>query len=175
MFNTPNELASLARIAEAPARDFKHWRAAIALENTPLLTSTDVTVLSYKVPPNLSLVLTATEQWLSAPLTGPTPGTPPAVQPVLAWGSLFGYFAIDDQEITDRSAPMFSVGKGGCLLVFPPQQCARFKIWNGGPAINPAQFALAFSFSGYLTLPEHAQRLEAMQTVVPNASELACP
>lgn len=174
MFNTPNELASLAKIAQAPARDFQHWRAGVALERPTLLTGVAQTVLSYKVPPSYSLVVTGCQQWTSAPLTGTTPGTPPAVQPLIAWGSLYGWFAIDDQEITDKFAPLFSVSEGGLILTFPPGQCARFYILNGGPDITQ-EFALAFNFSGFLTLPEHAERLEPMRTIVPNASQLACP
>jgi hypothetical protein len=161
------KLKNLALIAQAPPRDFQHWQAGVALETPTFLTAAPITVLSYKVPAGYSLVITDIDHWVSNPMPGPTPGAPPAVQPLLVWGSLFAYFAINDEEITDKSAPLFSVAKSGKLLIFPQGQCARFKVWNGGPAINPAQFSLAFNFSGFLTLPEHAARLQSMASIVP--------
>ncbi len=171
--SVPGDLHHLAAIASAPVRDFRHWRAGVALERPTFAINGTVRVLSYKVPKGYSLVLTDVQSWVANPYTGATPGNPQPTSEVLNWGSLFGYFAINDDIVTDQNTPYFAVSKGGLLRVFPPTELARFWLYNGGPAITPGQFSMSFIFSGYLTLPEHAARLEAMQTVAPNSSELS--
>ena len=169
------QLKHLAQLAEAPPRDFQAWHTSVVYNTFTLNVGVPNRVLSYKVPNGYSLVLTEMQSWVSNPLPGPTPGAPPAVQAVLNWPFLYGYFGIDDDLLTDRTTPYLSLAKGGLLLVFPQAQCARFHLVNGGPGNIVNEFAMSFTFSGFLTLPEHAARLQPMQSIVPNTSELNCP
>lgn len=169
------ELKHIAQLAQAPARDFQAWHTSVVLNTCTLNVGSPLRLLSYKVPNGYSLVLTQVQSWFSAPLAGATPGTPPATADVLNWPFLYGYFGIDDDLVTDRTTPYTSLAKGGLLLVFPQAQCARFHLVNGGPGNIVNEFAMSFIFSGYLTLPEHAARLQPMQSIVPNSNELNCP
>jgi hypothetical protein len=166
--NIASQILDIARLAEAPPRDFTPWQVGRVIQ-TNWQTGAPVTVLAYTLPVGLSLVVTRVDSWVSEAYNpGTTPGIPKAVQPVINWP--LGWRAnwqSDDEVIAGRFSLYTVLGQGEQLLVFAPKSTARFVMSYDGPNQASPEQSFQFRFFGFLTLPEHAERLIKNQSLTP--------
>lgn len=166
--NIAREILDIARLAEAPPRDFKPWQIARIIQ-TAWQGSTPVDVMTYRVPKGFSLVVTRVDSWVSeAYNTAATPGTPKPTQPVINWPTGFKALWQSDTEVIAGRDSLYTVlGQGEQLIVFPPFALARFVMTYDGPNLGAAEQSFQFRFFGFLTLPEHSERLIKNQSLTP--------
>lgn len=168
MTDIATQILAISHLCDAPKRDFKPWTVARILQTT-WTPNTDVDVLSYAVPKGFSLIVTRVDSWVSeAYNTATTPGVPKAVQPVINWPLGFNarWYA-DSNVVAGRFSRYTVLGQGEQLIVFPSNTVAKFAMVYDGPPITSAEQAFQFRFFGFLTLPEHAERLIPNQTLTP--------
>lgn len=175
------QIKHLADLAEGPRREFQPWKAVV-IHRTPqplgFQLGVPLQLFSYKVPRGKNLIITNVELFVAntdpAPPASPAPTlSAAAVQPHLIFESLFGYWAINDRPVTNRTAH-YSVLAGPQLRVFPATQCARAYVL-AGVATAPGIVGFSFRLEGFLTLAEYGQRLKHLETEIPNTQQLACP
>lgn len=168
MKDIANEILSIARLAEAPPRDFKPWQIS-AIAQVAWQGSVPVEVMTYRVPQGFGLVVTRVESWVSeAYNTASTPGTPKPVQDVINWPTGFkAQWQSDSEVIAGRDSLYTVLGQGEQLLIFAPKALAKFVMTYDGPNQGTAEQSFQFRFFGFLTLPEHSERLMKNQSLTP--------
>jgi len=168
MTDIATQILSLARLAEAPTRDFRPWQEATVVQ-IPWQQGVAVAVLSYKVPKGFGLVVTRVDTWVSGAYNlASTPGTPKEVEEIITWPNGWDAAWRNDGEIVaGRFSNYLALGKGEQLIVFPPDATAEFLMtYSGINEVTPEQ-SFAFRFFGFLTLAEHAERLTKNQSLTP--------
>ncbi|HEX9005398.1 MAG TPA: hypothetical protein VGB07_36160 [Blastocatellia bacterium] len=168
MTDIATQILAISRLAQAPPHDFKPWQIAKVVQ-TPWQSGVGVEVLSYQVPKGFSLVVTRVDSWVSeAYNVAATPGTPKPVQSVINWPPGFtARWQINSDVIAGRLSLYTVLGAGEQLIVFPPRTLAKFVMVYSGPNQVAAEEAFQFRFFGFLTLPEHSERLIPNQSLTP--------
>jgi len=168
MSNIAKEILDIAALAQAPPFDFKPWTMARIVQQA-WQNSVPVDVLSYTPPDGLALVVTRVDSWVSEAYNpAATPGTPKPVQDVINYPPGFKANWQSDNEVLAGRFSLYTVlGQGEQLIVFAPRTVAKFVMSYDGPNQGAAEQSFQFRFFGFLTLPEHAERLIKNQTLTP--------
>ncbi|HMV87617.1 MAG TPA: hypothetical protein PLD20_05775 [Blastocatellia bacterium] len=165
MNDIAGQILNLARLAEAPVRDFRQVLLSTVVQR--IWTSGDnIEILPYNVPEGYNLVVTRVDSWVSGPYNPATsPGAPLPTQPVLLSTDFRLYWQVNNEKLTGFLSPYFVMGQGEQLIVFPGGDKAQLMMaFNGISAITPEQ-AFGFRVTAFLTLPEHGERLLKNQTL----------
>lgn len=168
MTDIATQILAMSRLAQAPPRDFKPWQVAKVVQ-VPWQNGVSVDVLSYQVPKGFSLIVTRVDSWVSeAYNVAASPGTPKAVQPVINWPSGFNARWQSNNDVIAGRLSLYTVlGDGEQLIVFSPRVLAKFVMTYSGPNMVTSEQAFQFRFFGFLTLPEHSERLIPNQSLTP--------
>lgn len=159
MNDIAGQLINLARLAEAPVRDFRPVLLSTVVQRTWVFGN-DLEILGYDVPEGYNLVATRVDSWVSAPYNlAASPGAPLPTQPVMLDFDFRLYWQVNNEKLAGFSSPYFALGQGEQLVVFPGADRAQLMMrYTGITAVAPEQ-AFGFRVLTFLTLPEHGERL----------------
>ena len=132
--NIASQILDIARLAEAPPRDFVPWQVARIVQ-TNWQANVPMDVLTYTPQPGLALVVTRVDSWVSEAYNpASTPGAPKAVQEVINWPLGFkANWQADGEVIAGRFSLYTVLGQGEQLIVFAPKTQAKFVMSYDGP------------------------------------------